>query len=78
MAMSGYMGDSGYVSLEGMDLCDPELGHSRIRNELSPLDPIPVDEAYALPFAFTADAVVQGVIMSEILTRPNRRRWVRM
>ena len=60
---------------EGEDLCDPTLGHER---ERAPMDPAsvyahPIGEEAALDFS--AQGLVQGVIMSEILKRPSERRY---
>ena len=61
-------------SSEGEDLCDPALGHER---EVKPMD---AQSVYANAISSeplldpTPRALLQGVIMSEILTRPADRR----
>lgn len=74
----GYVGSLGVASMEGMDLCDPMLNHDRII-AAEPEAGLPMDEegTVALPVLFTADAVVRGVIMSEVLARPGQREWGR-
>ncbi len=64
----------GSLSTEGMDTCDPSLGHSRPSvqmEEYVAAEPIPVS---AFSLSFTPDALAQGIIMNEILTRPSQRK----
>lgn len=61
-------------SAEGEDLCDPSLGHER---EIS-ADPQSVyaGEIGREPLVDTSPrGLIQGVIMSEILTRPAHRKY---
>lgn len=68
-----FSGSLNMDSTEGEDLCDPTLGHER---EIS-VDP---ESVYAGEIGrepvmdFSARGLLQGVIMSEILTRPAQRR----
>lgn len=76
--MGSYTGSLGVSSTEGMDLCDSTLNHDRIIVEEPEAEFLNEYEGSALlPFPFTADAVMQGVIMSEVLTRPAQRKWGR-
>ena len=64
-----HSGSLGFETTEGVDLCDPELGHAR---EVSG-DPESVyaGEIGKEPILDTSPrALVQGVVMSEILARP--------
>jgi hypothetical protein len=69
-------------SLEGVDTCEPDLGHGRTSsweteaqaNKAASLAPRPAS-AGPLPLSFTSDALVQGFVMSEILARPGQRKW---
>lgn len=67
-----YMGSLGMDSSEGEDACDLQLGHER---EYQP-EP---ESVYANPIGsepvldFSARGLYQGVVMSEILARPDRR-----
>ena len=83
-------GSLGSTSTEGRDTCDPTLGHDR-RTAAARDEPrerhsqahrhvaAPMEDAYALDEGLVpeldAQALVQGVIMSEILKRPNERKW---
>lgn len=72
--MEGGSLEWGSLSTEGMDTCDPSLGHSRLSVQTAePVAPEPVP-ASAFSLSFTPDALVQGIIMSEILTRPAQRK----
>ncbi len=73
---SEYIGSLGVASEEGMDLCDPSLEHGRSVGPASggvheggPDDAPLVD--------LHARAMMQGIVMSEILTRPSQRKWGR-
>lgn len=87
---AAYAGSLGSASTEGRDTCDPALGHNRRiaarRNEPRERHSqahrhvaAPMEDAYALDEGLVpeldAQALVQGVIMSEILKRPNERKW---
>ena len=67
----------GYQStVEGTDFCDSSLGHNRERIQLEPLeDYAAIEEDVAWSLNFSKDALVQSVVMSEILSRPSQRRW---
>ncbi|MDD3335585.1 MAG: hypothetical protein PHI98_08700 [Eubacteriales bacterium] len=69
-----YVGSLGGTSTEGVDLCDPTLGHApnRLFSEAE-LAQVPSEEAEP----FDRQAVINGVIMSEILKRPYGRQWRR-
>ncbi len=73
-SMEGQQGGS----TEGMDFCDPSLSHDRIVPQeddgVYGAEPMAV---HAGAFSFTTDAVMQGVVMSEILQRPAQRKWGR-
>lgn len=67
----------GLPSLEGSDTCDPSLEHGRTftprvaayaTGEQRPTEPV-------LPEAWNAKALVQGVVMQEILNRPRTGRY---
>lgn len=65
----------GTVSTEGMDICDASLGHQRLPLWLADeTEPLFGAEENA---TISSDALLQGVIMSEILTRPSQRKWGR-
>lgn len=73
-----YVGSLGAASMEGMDVCDPMLNHDRIiATEPEAWFPMEDEGAASPPVFFTADAVAQGVIMSEVLARPGQRKWGR-
>ncbi|MEA4928850.1 MAG: hypothetical protein VB104_09255 [Candidatus Limiplasma sp.] len=66
----------GLPSMEGSDTCDPSLEHGRTftprvaayaMGEQQPTEPV-------LPEAWNAKALVQGVVMQEILNRPRTGR----
>lgn len=75
-ARPAYAGSLGGDSTEGEDICDPELGHDRER----PRRPAP-ESVYANEIGkesmidLRPQALLQGVVMSEILTRPSERKW---
>lgn len=69
-----YQGSLGGGSTEGEDICDPTLGHDKKAND--DLESIYSQEIGAEPLLdFGAHAILQGVVMSEILARPNQRKW---
>lgn len=72
-----YGGSLGYSSLEGVDICNPSLNHDRIISEEGSQPPEEPKEVAGLSLSFTKDAIVQGIVMSEILTRPSERKWGR-
>lgn len=72
-----YGGSLGLSSLEGMDTCDPSLNHDRIISEESSDLPEEPKEAAGFSISFTRDAIMQGIVMSEILARPSERKWGR-
>lgn len=69
------IGSLGVGSTEGIDVCDPSLEHGVSAEDLSPVF------SYAMPvegaLKFNRRALLQGVIMSEVLTRPSQRKWGR-
>lgn len=74
--MSEYAGSLGASSTEGVDLCDPMLQHARVRKPVA--DGVYADEIGGVPLVDTsARGILQGVVMSEILTRPSQRKWGR-
>ena len=69
-------GSLGYGTKEGMDTCDPTLGHERLWENWTQEEDEPVREAAPnAPLIFTEKALWQGVVMSEILARPSQRKW---
>lgn len=67
-----YMGSLHQTSTEGEDFCDPELEHSRPSPDAP--DSVYAEEIGREPMLdFSAKGLYQGVVMSEILTRPSRR-----
>ncbi len=73
-----YVGSLNVDSDEGRDLCAPELGHGH-EEEFAvrqlPDEPNPYEESPVL--SWDSRAIVQGVVMNEILTRPGQRKWGR-
>lgn len=68
-----FSGSLNMDSTEGQDLCDPTLGHEReISVEPGSVYAGEIGREPALDFS--AKGLLQGVIMSEILTRPAQRR----
>ena len=73
-----YTGSLGGSSGEGRDTCDPTLGHDR--EGAYQLGGLRADEAGGQPelkLGFDSPALLQGIVMSEILTRPSQRKWGR-
>lgn len=69
-------GSMDYVSTEGADLCDPSLAHSRAQRSLDGTANIYDEQITSTPLIdLRAHAILQGVIMSEILQRPAQRKW---
>ncbi len=72
-----YMGSMAFDSTEGIDLCAPEIGHGR---QLAPADmemDYGAEETQGtsgLSLTFTPQGLMEGIVMSEILTRPQQRR----
>ena len=67
-----WMGSMDAKSNEGEDLCDPELGHER--ETVLDLQSVYANEIGREKLIDTsARGILQGVIMSEILTRPSQR-----
>ncbi len=67
-----YMGSLHETSAEGEDFCDPELEHRRF--VASSEDSVYAGEIGREPMLdFSAKGLYQGIVMSEILTRPSRR-----
>ncbi|HIU19471.1 MAG TPA: hypothetical protein IAC48_05370 [Candidatus Limiplasma stercoravium] len=70
-------GSTASPSMEGRDTCDPSLGHAKVRPAATPT-------AYDAPeyagprLEMNAQTILQGVVMSEILTRPAQRKWGRL
>lgn len=71
-----YAGSMRMHSDEGRDTCAPSLAHERPAQPREEWDTASAgaDEG---PFAPDAQAMVMGVVMSEILTRPCDRKWGR-
>ena len=80
-SMEGPYSQGSRLSIEGVDTCDPGLGHTV--SSLSGVERTALEDAprqtpsSGFPLSFTPDTLMQGVIMSEILTRPTRRKWSR-
>ena len=73
-----YVGSLNVDSDEGRDLCAPELGHGHEEEfavQQLPDEPNPYEESPVL--SWDSRAIVQGVVMNEILTRPGQRKWGR-
>ena len=71
----GVASGEGQASAEGEDTCDDSLGHGT--HQLGEMG-MPMTETPAvqvLPDCFDANAMVQAVVMSEVLNRPHR--WAR-
>ena len=67
-----YAGSMGLHIMEGVDLCDPALGHGEAAPmELVLLEEVPVRSQWS--FQWQGNALAQGVVMSEILTRRGYR-----
>lgn len=68
----GPVSKEGSASEEGKDNCDPSLAHDRI--PLTALDTVPdIEESpiEVLPHVWEGSALVQSVVLSEILDRPH-------
>lgn len=73
---SEYIGSLGVASEEGVDVCDPSLEHGRLAGPVS--GGVYEGELGGAPLVdFHARAMMQGIVMSEILTRPSQRKWGR-
>lgn len=69
-----YTGSLGGGSTEGQDICDPSLGHDDgilVADENDVYAPA----AESSNAQWSGKAILQGVVMSEILTRPSERKW---
>ena len=67
-----YEGSLGGGSTEGIDTCDPSLEHDRWQPAA---DSVYADEIGGEPLIdISPRAVMNGIVMSEILTRPAQRR----
>ena len=58
---------------EGEDACDLSLGHESLEN-LEPQSIYASQIGMESPLDFSPKALYQGIVMSEILTRPSERR----
>ena len=77
MPASRMTGSLGASSMEGRDTCDPSLGHDRPRAEgAASVYAREVDGAPLI--AASPNAVLRGIVMSEVLTRPAQRKWGRL
>ncbi|MEA5016644.1 MAG: hypothetical protein VB099_18990 [Candidatus Limiplasma sp.] len=77
-SMEGPFSEGSRLSREGMDTCDPSLGHGRAFAWGAEAETVSASSAAGrLPLSFTPDSLMQGVIMSEILARPSQRKWGR-
>lgn len=75
-ARPAYEGSLGGGSMEGEDTCDPGLEHDR-PNRSEP-GSVYENEIGSVPLIdFQPQAILQGVVMSEVLSRPGERRWHR-
>lgn len=69
-----YQGSLGGGSTEGEDVCDPTLEHARPNRD--ELESVYAEEIGAEPLMdFSAKAILQGVVMSEVFARPGQRKW---
>ena len=69
-------GSIAFHSDEGQDVCDPTLLHGESGLEM-PASPVFQPHAENEPF-LSADDLVRGFVVSEILARPNANRYTRM
>lgn len=66
-------------STEGMDICDPTLGHDDhstgcdVHDVMLPLDNMDLGEGAGLDLDWNSEGMVKAFIMSEVLTRPGQR-----
>ena len=63
----------GAPSREGEDACDPSLGHGA--PSASAADGVYAEAIDGGALGWSGRALVQGVVMSEILKRPAERKW---
>ena len=67
------------VSTEGMDICDPTLGHDdhstgcEVHEVMEPLDDMEYGAGSGLDMEWNSEGMVKAFIMSEVLTRPGQR-----
>ena len=62
---------------EGEDTCSPDLGHLRERIAWTATDEPHTESAPAFTLSFESDALLQSIVMSEVLARPICRKWGR-
>lgn len=75
-ARPAYEGSLGGGSTEGEDICDPELGHDRdYRRAPAPESVYANQIGTETMIDLRPQALLQGVVMSEILSRPGERKW---
>ena len=72
-----YFGSLGMATMEGEDTCDPLLQHTREPREQEWMASRTPETLNTLPMPFTKSALLQSVVMSEILTHPSQRKWGR-
>lgn len=67
------------TSTEGVDTCDPTLGHDDhstgcdVHDAMLPLDNMDYGEGSGLDMEWNSEGLVKAFIMSEVLTRPGQR-----
>ena len=67
------------MTYENLPVRDPELGHGHEEEftvQHLPDEPHPYEETSPM-LSWDSRAIVQGVVMNEILTRPGQRKWGR-
>lgn len=68
-------GSLAFHSDEGLDVCDPTLGHGESSLDMTGI-PVFAPHKEEDPL-FTAQDMVRGFVMSEIFARPGENRWKR-
>jgi len=76
---TGQSGSLQTASTEGMDYCDPSLGHDDhstgcdVHDAMDALDQFENPDIPTLDLSWNRDSIVRAVVMQEILTRPSER-----
>ena len=75
MRYTEYVGSLGSGSTEGEDVCDPSLQHgeSSLEDELNPIYATAISTQEPM-LDLSKKGLLQGIVMSEILTRPAQRK----
>ena len=73
---TAYTGSLGGVSTEGEDECDPSLGHGE--SAVAQISAVESAADTQPELSFNRQALLNGVVMNEILTRPAQRKWGRL